>query len=923
MKAKGRILNKILGFVLVFVMVQGLIPVPARAAASKTLTVEGLTYTITVQSATDRHGQDVTDEIPSIVVAVNSYSRNGNQVSFTAYITSHLANAVYTFTDVACTEELNTTVSHSKSGNSVVLAITRDKASHTEGTCISPACTRCGASLDAPHDYKWVASEGQHWQVCSRDSSHVTAKEACSGGTAYCQQPALCSTCQNPYGVTDADNHLWETYDHTLSTGEVIQKEWNYINRDEHSKACALCGEEVVESHSFLRPPTCVHESICTGCSIIMTNDDHSWKSDWVYNDTEHWKVCSHDSDHTKDRGYHSGDSSANCATAGTCTTCGASYKNANAHSFTVTRSAADTLLQTCANGCGHSAAARVTAEDAVYTGSAITNTSDIAYSGDEWAGEKPVLSFEDNTHVGDAAATISAGGVTASATFKIDPADISGAAITLTPANGEYTGSAYDPAVTVVLDGFGTLVKDRDYSLSWDKTGFTNADTYTASITGKGNFEGTGEAVFHIGHASLSDVQVKQLGTLTYNGQKQTPAVSASAVSVNNQPVTFTYYDPDPNRSDWFETVPGFTNAGTYDVMYKAIAPNHNQYSNGFTVTITQATNEWVTTPSIDGWTYGGAASTPAGEAKFGTVSIWYSGTARDGTAWNSGTAPTKAGDYTATFTVDETGNYSGLEKSVDFTIAKADYDMSGAAWDYTGAFKHDGTEHRVEVGGLPAGVSVSGYSGNSASGIGKYSASVTLAYDEMNYNKPVFAYDLEWEIKQDWSQTENIGNVGGITSENVRPDDKDDLESAREDLEKALENSEIYTEDEKKAIETELERVDAALDVIEGVENAEELIGRLPENITMGDEDAVRAAAEAYDALSDHGKSLVSEAAKKKLAEAKALLAELKKPAQSYAPETGDDSPMALYMALLVLCGGAIVALTAAGRKRRKTAM
>ena len=598
----------------------------------------------------------------------------------------------------------------------------------------------------------------------------------------------------------------------------------------------------------------------------------------------------------------------------------------AGPHSLTYSASGNE-LTETCnRNGCSHSATATLTAADATYTGSAIATGASITY-GEGWAGEQPQpaeladTEYTNNINVGTATVTTTVNGQKLTAAFRIDPADISGATITLTPANGEYTGSAYDPAVTVVLDGFGTLVKDRDYTVSWDKTGFTNADTYTASITGKGNFEGTGEAVFHIGDASLSDVQVKQLGTLTYNGQKQTPAVSASAVSVNNQPVTFMYYDPDPNRSDWFETVPGFTNAGTYELMYKAIAPNHNQYSNGFTVTITQATNEWVTTPSIDGWTYGGAASTPAGEAKFGTVSIWYSGTARDGTAWNSGTAPTKAGDYTATFTVDETGNYSGLEKKVDFTIAKADYDMSGAAWDYSGAFKHDGTEHKVEVGGLPAGVSVSSYSGNSASGIGKYSASVTLAYDEMNYNKPVFAYVLEWEIKQDWSQTENIGNVGGITSENVRPDDKDDLESAREDLEKALENSEIYTEDEKNAIVTELERVDAALDVIEGVENAEELIGRLPENITMGDEDAVRAAAEAYDALSDHGKSLVSEAAKKKLAEAKALLAELKKPAQSYAPETGDDSPMALYMALLVLCGGAIVALAAAGRKRRKS--
>lgn len=61
-------------------------------------------------------------------------------------------------------------------------------------------------------------------------------------------------------------------------------------------------------------------------------------------------------------------------------------------------------------------------------------------------------------------------------------------------------------------------------------------------------------------------------------------------------------------------------------------------------------------------------------GVAKFGDVSIQYIGTANDGTQINSTTAPTKAGSYTATFTVQETEDYSALNTSVDFTIAKTD---------------------------------------------------------------------------------------------------------------------------------------------------------------------------------------------------------------------------------------------------------
>lgn len=221
------------------------------------------------------------------------------------------------------------------------------------------------------------------------------------------------------------------------------------------------------------------------------------------------------------------------------------------------------------------------------------------------------------------------------------------------------------------------------------------------------------------------------------------TPTVSANAVSVNNQPITFTY---STEQNGTYGSMPSFTEAGTYTVYFKATAPNHNDATGSFTVTvdkatiteptiesktynntaqtadvpasdlytvgennggknagnydvvlelkdaanykwsstndtritlnfeIKRATNEWTTTPSITGWTYGENANTPVGVAKFGDVSIQYIGTANDGTQINSTTAPTKAGSYTATFTVQETEDYSALNTSVDFTIAKTD---------------------------------------------------------------------------------------------------------------------------------------------------------------------------------------------------------------------------------------------------------
>ena len=105
----------------------------------------------------------------------------------------------------------------------------------------------------------------------------------------------------------------------------------------------------------------------------------------------------------------------------------------------------------------------------------------------------------------------------------------------------------------------------------------------------------------------------------------------------------------------------------------------------------------------------------------------------------------PQNAGSYTATFTVPETANYDGLSKSVQFTIAKATYDMSGAHWGVS-SFTYDGNSHAVTLSGLPSGVSAT-YSGNSATAAGNYTAHANLAYDTANYNAPSIA-DKPWSI-------------------------------------------------------------------------------------------------------------------------------------------------------------------------------
>ena len=119
------------------------------------------------------------------------------------------------------------------------------------------------------------------------------------------------------------------------------------------------------------------------------------------------------------------------------------------------------------------------------------------------------------------------------------------------------------------------------------------------------------------------------------------------------------------------------------------------------------------------------------------------------------SGVAPeTNAGSYTATVALKDKANYQWNDGttgdiSINWNIAKASYDMSSTKWNYTTPIPFDGTQKTVAVTGLPSGVTVKSYLGNTATTVGIYTASATFAYDEVNYNEPTIA-SLSWEIEK-----------------------------------------------------------------------------------------------------------------------------------------------------------------------------
>ena len=112
------------------------------------------------------------------------------------------------------------------------------------------------------------------------------------------------------------------------------------------------------------------------------------------------------------------------------------------------------------------------------------------------------------------------------------------------------------------------------------------------------------------------------------------------------------------------------------------------------------------------------------------------------------TGNKATGAGDYVASaeLVCDETNYNKPSVPDCSWHIDKAEYDMSGAAWQIADEYTYDGSAKSVELTGLPEGVRAV-YSGNTATDVGEYEASAEFEYDSDNYIAPQFGA-ASWNI-------------------------------------------------------------------------------------------------------------------------------------------------------------------------------
>lgn len=232
------------------------------------------------------------------------------------------------------------------------------------------------------------------------------------------------------------------------------------------------------------------------------------------------------------------------------------------------------------------------------------------------------------------------------------------------------------------------------------------------------------------------------------------------------------------------------------------------------------------------------------------------------NGVAAPGNTFTGNSGDFLNIVAMNSYGEINMLDTSMTLTPEKAEYTGSAIEADVAKAAGISGMGD-FDVKYIDA-------SGNEADPIAAGTYTVVLDVQEgKNYKADSALTDSTWsfEIKADPADTENTEKVKDINKDNVKTEDKTDLENAKKDLEDALNDPDNkYTDEQKKDIQDDIDRIDDALEAIENAEKVNEAIENLPDDAKPDDQE-VKDAKDAFDALTDNEKNMVSDENKAKL--------------------------------------------------------
>ena len=305
--------------------------------------------------------------------------------------------------------------------------------------------------------------------------------------------------------------------------------------------------------------------------------------------------------------------------------------------------------------------------------------------------------------------------------TVTIAKASITNATVTLSDTSLVYIGSEQSVTVSSVKLGDTTLTADTDYEVTSGTTG-TAKNTYTVTVTGKGNYKDTATAQWSIGLATPTIETFPTASAITYGQKLADSTLTGGVAKLGDTTVAGTFAwkntETKPAVSD--------SNATEYDVVFTPTdSDNYAAVECKVKLTVNKAVPT-VTAPTAKTLTYTGSAQAlvNAGEATGGTMQ-YAIGDANGASQPYTTSIPaaTDAGTYYVWYKV--VGDSNHLDSNigcVTVTIATADSSDSGSGSTSSGST--DSGSGSTSSGSTDSG-SGSTSSGSTDSGSGSSSSS------------------------------------------------------------------------------------------------------------------------------------------------------------------------------------------------------
>ena len=200
-------------------------------------------------------------------------------------------------------------------------------------TAGNPVTIVTGNSIEETYKDSFQADNAAYG-VSYNSTDKVLQLHKHSGGTATCMAPAVCTTCGQPYGNTNPNNHDLEHHEAKAATcTEVGWNAYNTCKREGCSyttyKEIAALNHALV--HHEAQAPTCTAVGweaydTCSRCSyttkVEKQKTPHTYGETWVKGQDGHWKVCEVCNGRSEVKPHDWKD--ATTSAPKTCTVCGA-----------------------------------------------------------------------------------------------------------------------------------------------------------------------------------------------------------------------------------------------------------------------------------------------------------------------------------------------------------------------------------------------------------------------------------------------------------------------------------------------------------------------------------------------------------------------------------------------------------------------